>query len=142
MAISLDYMGKYIIMMVAILVAIGLIFTMKGQIMNSLGDFWPGEDEGPEQVTISKDTDQARAQKIADLIQQCYEGKVGSGIEDKTCYIINKDSGSFSLGKSDIKDLLKSSLEDKVEFKADSYDRETIMINWDSKADKILVEKP
>ena len=142
MALSLDYMGKYVLMMVAILVAIGFIFTMKGQITDFLGGLGPEDDKGVENVKISRSSSTARATKISDLIAQCYKSKIGSGIKDMTCFLVVTDSGTFNLQKDQIQNLLTPSLAQNVEFANEEYDRETIIISYDSTAGKIIVEKP
>jgi len=139
MAISLDYMGKLVIVMIVVAVSIGIISEFRGQIDNNLDGLNQDEDkEGLEIVEVSgADTER----KISDLITLCYERSLERGFEDFQCFLARKDSGDFGLNKNNLENRLEDKVNQSTKFEASKYDRESIIIRYAVRPNKVVVEK-
>ncbi len=105
MAISLDYIGKFIIMTVVIAVAITLILTFQNDVEGNVPSV-PGNDNGgnpeTEVITIDTSDDSQMYQKIANLVKLCNErGKQRS--TSFTCFVLVSETGDpFEFGPADL----------------------------------------
>jgi len=139
MAMSLDYMGKLVIIMVVIAVSIGIITQFRGQIDDNLDNLDQGEDRpGLEIIEISGPSP---VRKISDLVSICYQRSLKRGFEDFPCFLARKDSGSFALDKADLEDNLENEVNQSTVFKQDSYTRDSLVIKYSVKTDKVIVEE-
>lgn len=139
MAMSLDYMGKLVIMLIVIGVSVGMIMEFRGQVENTRPD--PGgenDDPGLEIVQVEKSNSLS---KVADLISLCYQRSLEQGYEDLSCFVARTSSGNFDLESSDIEEELTEDTAEATEFEATTYDRDSIIIQYDVASEKVVVEK-
>lgn len=136
---SLDYMGKLVIMLIVIGVSVGMIIEFRGQIEDTTPD--PGEnndDPGLEIIQVEKSNSLS---KVADLITLCYQRSLEQGYEDLSCFVARTDSGNFDLESSEIEEQLSEDTAEATEFEASTYDRDSIIIQYEVVSEKVVVEK-
>jgi len=139
MAMSLDYMGKMAIMMIVIAVSIGMIVEFRGQIEETAPDPNPNEQEpGLEIVQINKANSLT---KVSDLITLCHQRSLEQGYKDFSCFVARTNTGSFNLESTEIENKLKQETADATDFKASTYDRDSIIIEYNVKTEKVSVKK-
>ncbi|MFB6174646.1 MAG: hypothetical protein ABEJ87_01575 [Candidatus Nanohalobium sp.] len=140
MSMSLDYLGKLVIVLVVVAVAIGMITTFREQVEDTKPT--PGGDQGPglEIVKISGGHSNA-VSKVANLITLCHQRSLNKGFKDLSCFVARKQSGSFSITPSELKAKLETSVENATTFRASTYDRSSIIINYDARPKKVIVKK-
>lgn len=139
MAISLDYMGKLVIVMIVVAVSVGIISEFRGQIDNNLDGLNTGEDKkGLEIIEVSGADAEG---KVSDLITLCYERSLERGFEDFQCFLARKKSGDFNLNKNDLENRLDDNVNQSTRFEANNYDRDSIVIRYSVSPDKVVVEK-
>ncbi|AOV94769.1 hypothetical protein AQV86_02480 [Nanohaloarchaea archaeon SG9] len=139
MAMSLDYIGKLVIILVVIAVSIGMITEFRDQINNTTPTPGNGNDDpGLEIVQVESSNSLS---KVANLITLCHQRSLEQGYEDLSCFIARIDSGSFDLESSEIENELNEDTAEKVEFKASTYDRDSIIIQYEVASQKVIVEK-
>lgn len=139
MAMSLDYMGKLVIMLIVIGVSVGMIMEFRGQVEDTTPD--PGGDKGDPGLEIIQVEQSNSLSKVADLITLCHQRSFEQGYEDLSCFIARTESGSFDLESSEIEGKLSEDAAEAAEFKASNYDRESIIIQYDVTSEKVVVEK-
>lgn len=133
--LSLDYIGKFVLIMIAVLIGVGIIIYISGLIKVPCP--WCKE-EFPRYVKISVNDKKEQIGKIASLIDACYTNMKGK-IDTETCYIVRNELGSFSITASELKNSLTGSLRDRVVFESDKYDRETLVIGYNGVEGKVYV---
>lgn len=124
MALSLDVIGKFVLMLVALAVAVGLIVNFAGDISP------PGlPDDGaefPQSVEIADSPE-----RVADLVTQCYDASRERRHESFTCFVAHTESGNdFSVAKTDVQDELSPTVNASTSFSSDTYDGAVIEIGW------------
>lgn len=139
MAMSLDYLGKFVIILVVIGVAIGMILTFRNQISDTTPDL-DDEDPGLEIIKVSGSHSNSVA-KVSSLIQLCHQRSLEKSYEDIKCFVARKDSGDFNIGKSELEGSLEPDIRNSTTFEANNYDRGSIIINYKSRPQKVLVKK-
>jgi len=139
MAISLDYMGKLVIVMIVVAVSIGIISEFRGQINDNIEGLNQEDDEtGLEIVEVS---DSSPVQKVSDLVSICYQRSLERGFEDFSCFLARKQSGSFNLNKADIENELDDEVNQSTIFEENTYTRDSIVIRYSVTPGKVVVEE-
>lgn len=138
MTLSLDYLGKLTIILIVIAVSIGMIMEFRSQVENTTPT--PGSDEDPG-LEIVQVEETNSINKVASLITLCYERSLDQGYEDFSCFVARKDTGGFDIEASEIENHLEESVSDSTKFKASTYDRDSIIIQYDVNSDKVVVKK-
>lgn len=139
MAISLDYMGKLVIVMIVVAVSVGIITQFRGQIDDNIDGLNNGEDE--EGLEIIEVSDSNPEGKISDLITLCYERSLENGFEDFSCFLARKESGDFNINKNDIQNKLDNDVNQSTRFDHNTYGRDSIVIRFSVTPDKVVVEE-
>ena len=139
MAISLDYMGKLVIVMIVVAVSVGIITQFRGQINDDIEGLGEGsEEKGLEIVEISGSSAET---KISDLVRLCYERSLERGYESFQCYLARKTSGDFNVDKSDIWDNLEDDVNKSTSFRQDTFDRDSLVIDYSVRSGKVIVDQ-
>jgi hypothetical protein len=139
MAISLDYMGKLVIVMIVVAVSVGIITQFRGQINDDIEGLGEGsEEKGLEIVEISGSSAET---KISDLVRLCYERSLERGYESFQCYLARKKSGDFNVDKSDIWDNLEDDVNKSTSFRQDTFDRDSLVIDYSVRSGKVIVDQ-
>jgi hypothetical protein len=139
MAMSLDYIGKLVIMLIVIGVSVGMIMEFRGQIEDTTPD--PGSNNDDPGLEIVEVEESSSLSKVSDLITLCYQRSLEQGYEDLSCFVARTDSGSFDLESSEIEEQLSEDTAEATEFEASTYDRDSIIIQYDVASEKVVVEK-
>lgn len=143
MALALDYIGKFTIMLIAITIAVGLIVSTAGDI--SIGALIPGGDDdqpsGSNLVEVEGNAQQ-QAQRLADLITLCWDQVQERRHEDFVCFVATKASGSYGItDTSSIEDRLDTTVADNTQIEPSEIQRQTVVIQWSVADRRILVEE-
>lgn len=140
MAISLDYMGKYLIMLISVAIAIGIIMGFRGQIQDALPELDNEDDNsGAQLITVEGSTSQ-KTGKIADLADLCYE-KTYEEPGSFTCFIVRSKKGSFSIQASELENRMSTELEENTVVEANPLNRDSLVIRYGVKQDKVVIEQ-
>lgn len=138
MALSLDYIGKLTIILIVVAVSIGMIVEFRDQIENTTPTTGqPDEDPGLEIVQVEGNS----VTETANLINLCYQRSLEQGYEDISCFVARKDSGSFDIDSSEIEEQLEDDVAEATQFEASTYDRDSIIIQYRTRPEKVIVEK-
>jgi|GEM_PF-6937260 hypothetical protein len=139
MAISLDYMGKLVIVMIVVAVSVGIITQFRGQIDDDIGGLGEnGNEKGLEIVEVSGSSAET---KLSDLIRLCYQRSLERGYESFQCYLARKKSGDFSVDSSSIWDSLEDDVNESTTFEENTFDRDSLVIDYDVKSGKVVVDQ-
>lgn len=139
MAISLDYMGKLVIVMIVVAVSVGIITQFRGQIDDNLEGITQNDDqEGLEIVEVSSNNAERR---VSDLITLCYERSLERGYEDFSCFLARVESGDFNLDRADLENRVSDEVNQSTSFKQNTYTRDSIVIRYSVTSDKVVVEE-
>ncbi len=139
-SMSLEMIVKWIIMLVVVLVAIGLITVFSGRIKESVQNLFHKNNDQSVYVRVGLIGTDQQLSKIAELIDLCYNAKLGQS-RDETCYIVHNKNGDFSITKEQIKERLPGGLADKMIFKDDEFDSETIVISYGWVDETVVLEQ-
>lgn len=132
--LSLEYIGKFIIMAVALVVAIGIILTLS----NKVGDIFepPPKCDETEYAKVKEDSAGKVAAKVANLIDVCFKCYENS-VEDKTCFVVTKN---FPITSDQIASSLPAAVAQKTLFEQRNYNSSVLIISWLAEG-KILVKE-
>lgn len=131
MALSLEYIVKFIILLVALSAIALLIMHFYNQFINR--DVLPGNGEKPPKTeSIQKET--FTSADVARYIESCWS-KTGEESGDLVCYILQ---GGFSASKNDVLSQLPPSLTDKTEITTD-FSGQSVVIDFKDIGDRIVV---
>jgi len=139
MSLPLDYIGKFVIVLVAVAVGVGIIMSTQGNVEDVIPDL--GENDGPESEIVDIGGSSAqKAQKVAAQVDICYEESQQRRHESFTCFIARSDTGTFSLSPGDIESQLSVDASN-VNFDPEggSYDRQTIIIRYSVAGQEVVV---
>ena len=103
MALSLDYIGKFIVVMVTISVATTLIISFKSDIASFFPSI-PGQDSsetGAEAVRINGYVEEA-----VELVNLCHQKSLERSHESFTCFIATVESGSIEFTPGNLRNKL------------------------------------
>lgn len=136
---SLDMTGKFVLVTIIIAVATGLILQFQGDIDSSISQLLGGDnnENDAEIVEISSTNPD---QRIASLIDSCYQRYLENSVEDYVCYIVRSNDGSFNFESSSISNVLSEDVRTTTEFSYSSYNTDSIIIRYSSSEGKIVVE--
>jgi hypothetical protein len=139
MDMSLDYMGKLVIVMVVVAVSVGIITQFRAQIDDNLGRLGDNDqtEEGLEIIEVSGNSEA----KVADAITLCYERSLERSYEPFECFLIRNSSGDFSISSTDLEDRLTDEVEQSTNFKSSNYNMQTIIVKYEVPAEKVVVEQ-
>ena len=123
MALSLDYMGKFVIVMVTIAIGVSLIITFSNQIRDSSPGI-PGEDEeGTSIVRISSQ------EKVVELLNYCHDRSLEQGGRSFTCFlVVNERDGTLQIEKDQIEESVGFET-DNLEVVTNSVDGESLVLS-------------
>jgi hypothetical protein len=135
---SLDFIGKFVLIGIMITVAIGLMMGFQSDISSAFDGILGGGDEpkNVERVDVSSNP----TQKIASLVDTCYQRYLENSYEDFVCFIATSSSGSVTVSGDDIEDNLNQDVADTTNFK-NNYDSSTVIIRYSSSKGEIMVEE-
>ncbi len=137
MSLSLEYIGKLFMILVALAIGVGLIMTIQGDVNDWIPDLGGEKDDlDSEFVDVGND-----AAEIASLINMCYSESRERRYESFNCFLARSEDGTFSLSAADIESELSNTLQENTEFLDDTFDRETIVIRYDVSHEAVVVEK-
>ncbi len=139
-SLALDFIGKWVLILLAVAVAVGLIVTFSGSVRHAIGDLMGGHEKKPVYVRVNLKTHEDEVAKVSELIGLCYKDKLNSN-KDDTCFIVVNENGPFSITSSDINNSLYGGLKEKVVFKSNNYNRETIVISYAWADEKVIVDQ-
>ena len=86
-SLALDFIGKWVLIILAVTVAVGLIVTFSGSIRHAIGDLIGGNEKKPVYVRVDLRTGEEEVAKVSELIGLCYKDKLNTN-KDDTCFII------------------------------------------------------
>jgi hypothetical protein len=132
-------MGKLVIVLVSIAVAIGMITTFSDQVEDTTPTT-DEEEQGLEIVEVSGPHTK-KVSKIADLITLCHERSLEEGFKNLECFVARSESGDFSITKSELESNLPSEIESNTNFLHTNYDRESVIITYEVNPGEVVVEK-
>ncbi len=138
MALSLDYLGKLVIVLIVVAVSVGMIMEFRGQIEGTTPD--PGNDDDPG-LEIVEVAGSSSTTKVADLITLCHQRSLEKGYEDLSCFVARKKSGNFNLDASTLEEQLEPDVNQSTEFEASTYDRSSIIIQYSVASQKVVVKE-
>jgi hypothetical protein len=135
MSLALDYMGKFIIVMVVVGVVISILLGMQSDFSQLPFDTGNNNsDTGNNEIVEA-----SNAGDVADFVDICVSDTVDA-VSDLNCFVIRHPDSSFSLDKSSIESEIES--EDvEVKFLDNTYNREIITVRYDVSRDKVVIEK-
>jgi hypothetical protein len=135
MSLALDYMGKFIIVMVVVGVVISILLGMQSDFSQLPFDTGNNNsDTGNNEIVEA-----SNAGDVADFVDICVSDTVDA-VSDVNCFVIRHPDSSFNLDKSSIESEIES--EDvEVEFLDNTYNREIITVRYDVSRDKVVIEK-
>lgn len=136
MSMSLDYMGKFVLILVAVAVGVGLIMTLQGDI----GDWVPNNLGGDDRVD-SEVVDVSGAGDIASLISLCYEESRKRSHEDFVCFIARHEGGGFgSISAGEINSNLNADQQAQTDLSQAPYTGDSVVIRYDVANEQVVVE--
>ena len=119
MALSLDYMGKFVIVMVTIAIGVSLIITFSNQIRDTSPELPGEEEEGTSIVRISSQD------KAVELLNFCHDRSLEQGGRSFTCFlVVNSGDGNLLLNREE--------LENSVNFDSDNLEVVTTSVDGES----------
>lgn len=135
---SLEYIFKFIMLLVVISVVTALIIQFKGDIVPDLcsltGSCGNDQSQGC-QTKIKKENDFTSAE-VAKWIKSCWSQNKG-GMEDCACYSLQ---GNFSATKTGINQSIRTEAKDHLEINVDFSQTQVANVFYDLEKDKILVK--
>lgn len=131
MALPLDYIGKFVIVLVAVAVGAGIIMSTQSGIDIPM----PEGDKGPDSEIVDVGSNDAEA--VGDLIDLCYQHSRDKRHENFVCFMARSETGSFSLSQGAIDSNVDT---DNVDYRSSSYNRETIIIRYSAGSENVVVE--
>ncbi|MEF8880767.1 MAG: hypothetical protein V5A72_02980 [Candidatus Nanohaloarchaea archaeon] len=139
MSMSLDMIGKFILITIILAVVTGLILSFETDISSSVNDILGGDDSSTdsEVVTISSSTPSS---KIASLVDSCYQRYLENSYEDYVCFIARSDSGSFSFDEDDVDSKLSENVKKKADISSVT-DATTVIVRYSKTSGKIVVDQ-
>lgn len=135
MSLSLEYVGKFAIILVAVAIGVGLIVSLQSDVEGVAPDL--GDDDLDSEI-VDIDNDAA---EVASLVRMCYSESRDRQHESFVCFMARSEDGSFSLSSGDIEAELDDSIAEYTEFPDDSFDRETIIIRYSVSSEAVVVEE-
>lgn len=138
MSLSLDLIGKFVLVTLMISVATGLILGFQTDISNSIGNLLGGDDSNSNAETVEIPND-SPAQDIAPLVDTCYNRYLQNSFEDYVCFIVASESGSISFSGESLENRLSKDVNNVTEL-SNNYDSSTIVIRYSSDMGRIVVE--
>jgi hypothetical protein len=139
MDMSLDYMGKLVIVMVVVAVSVGIITQFRGQIDDNLGRIG-GDDQTEEGLEIIEVSGNSEV-NVADAVRLCYERSLERSYESFECFVVRKSSGFNNLQQSSLESNLRDEVKQSTNFINAPYDGETIVVKYEVPAEKVVVEQ-
>jgi hypothetical protein len=137
MALSLDYIGKFVIVLVVLAVAIALIVSMKDDILGNN----PIPEDNDREMQIIKVDPANPAERVANLITLCWDDSRENRFENRGCFVVRADGGTFSFGEGDIigPQLDSGTWDDRTDFDSACCTGETIVIRYDANQEAVRV---
>lgn len=135
MSMSLDYMGRFALILIAVAVGVGLIMTLQGDI----GD-WVPDDVGDDERVDSEVVNAQTAGDIANLVTLCYQESRERPHESFVCFIARHDSGTFGFGPGDVNTHLGGEQEAATRFEGGCCDGDSVVIRYDVADEEVVVE--
>jgi hypothetical protein len=130
--LSLEYIGKFIIMSVALLIAVGIILKLSStEIIPQ-----PQKCEGEIFMNLHEPDSDSTAAKIANIIDLCYKCYEKT-VKERTCKVLKKN---YAVNSSQIAKALKGIVAQKTIFDTQVYDEQTVIIVWLAEG-KVLVKE-
>ena len=113
MALSLDYIGKFIIVMVTVSVAITLIVNWQGDIDL---DFIHGENGDPTDMEIVEmDAEDGGVDRIRILVEECYDRSREFSHQSFECFMAVQTGGEeFDFNEGDLEDEVRADMDDDL----------------------------
>lgn len=142
MALALDYIGKFTIVLVSLAIGVGLISTTADDI--SLGAIMPGGNDDPSGSNIVdvNGNEQEQIQQLADLITLCWDQVQDRQHEDFVCFVATKSSGSYGImDTSSIENKLDAVVANNTEIQPSEIQRQTAVIRYSVSDQLIVVEE-
>ncbi len=136
MGLSLDYIAKYVIIAISILIATGILMTISDQIT---GPETVINDENGETEVVDLEEDQDLPQRISRLIDMC-DDMTADMYEAHTCFVVRWEDDE-DIDKEDIQEELSDSLKERTDFKTDEYTGNSLIISFNFGTNKIEVEQ-
>lgn len=136
----LDYIGKFVIVLIAVAVGAGIIMSTQSNVEDVLPEFGDGNDIPEDEIV---DIDGNKAQQIADHVNLCYSASREKRHESFTCFMARSKTGSFSLSPGDITPHMSVDTSN-VEFRPggdNTFNRETIIIRYSVSTESVVVEE-
>ncbi len=137
MGLSLDYIAKYVIIAISILIATGILMTISDQILDGNGGII--NDENGETEIVDLEEDQDLPQRISRMIDMC-DDMTADMYESHTCFVVRWEDDE-NIDKEDIQEELSDSLEEITDFKTDEYTGKSLIISFNFGTNKIEVEQ-
>lgn len=135
MSLALDYMGKFIIVLVVVGVVIGILMGLQSDFGNLPFDTGNNNsDSGSNEIVEA-----SSAGDVADFIDICVSDTVDA-VSDVNCFIIRHPESAFSLDKESIESEIESD-GSEIEFLDDTFDREIITVRYDVSRNLVVIEK-
>jgi len=140
MSLALDYLGKYILVLVALAVGVGMILSLQGYLDTS--ELVPGDKKDTESKIVELEGGHRnRVQKVKGLVSLCYDQVLLEETESQTCYLVRTAEGNFDMGKEEISSGLDPEVREKTDFKKEKYTRQVIVISYDFGQNRIEVDE-
>lgn len=127
MSLSLDMIGKFVLVTLMIAVVTGLIVGFQSDIKSAIGGIMPGNDDPGGDAETVEISSNAPAGRIAPLVDSCYKRHLENSFEDYVCFIVSSDSGSISFSGQNLENKLSEDVKEATDIKND-YDSSTIVI--------------
>jgi len=128
-SLALDFIGKWVLILVAVVVAIGLIVTFSSKIRQGIIDIFTKDEPETSHVRVELETKAQEISKIAELIELCHSTRLNTN-DDETCYILQNTKRSFDATAQEINNSLSSGMRKNVIFSNQKYSRETIVLSY------------
>lgn len=143
MALSLEMVGRWVLVVIAIMVAVGLIIGFRGEILNSIGGISPDGDEESDVDIVDVDGGRDKhAAQLADLVSLCHDRSLETGYKGFTCFLARSNQGSFQgVTAREVEEFLEGDVAEKTVFKNAPYRRESVIVKYRLEDDKIVVEE-
>lgn len=137
MALSLDYMGKFVIVMVTIAIGVSVIMTFGNQIKDSSPDIPESDEEGTSLVRAESQ------QKLVELLNYCHEKSLEKGTRSFTCFLVIYEDDDLN---TDLEDFKQTTSFDSEDLKVDeditsTNDKNIIIEDGDSLVVRYSVEE-
>lgn len=134
MALSLDYIGKFVIVMVTISVATTLIINWQGDI-----DFSPPTDNGEDGLELVEVGGSNEGTRLRTLVVECHDRMQQNPQTSFDCFLATStQSGGFDITSSDLEDEV-GNLEN-VDVEDGISGSTNVRIGYDVYEGKVLVE--